>query len=242
MVSRYGGIVRSLPGEEAIRKLPSFRSLSWDVKPGDYCSKTIDCFTRPGCVQLVADTEEEAERDLEAIHDLELYGLIDYAVICPKPPSVGAIVVVDPVSSGAHMAAQVLKWGYKLILVFSEKESAGGALISKTAHMKPTLIIQHDNRNPNLDAAIQQTLKEIEQEGSPILAIVPGAETGVELAEVLASRFGTRVNNEQLSEARRNKFVMHETLSSAGIRSLDQKLCRTEAEVINMSQIICLLC
>ncbi len=233
MVSRHGGIVRSLPGEEAIRKLPSFRCLSWDVKPGDYCHKTIDCFTRPGCVQLVADTEEEAERDLEAVHDLELYGLIDYAVICPKPPSVGAIVIVDPVSSGAHLAAQVLKWGYKLILIFSEKEASGGTLISKTTHMKPTLLIQHDNRNPNQDAAVQQTLDEIDQEGSPILAIIPGAETGVALAEQLATKFGTRVNHCQMSEARRNKFIMHEALQAAGVRSLKQNLCLSEDDVIS---------
>ena len=123
MVSRYGGIVRSLPGEEAIRKLSSFRSIHWEVKPGDYVSATIDCFTRPGCVQLVNDSEEQAESDLEAIHDLELLGLIDYSVICPKPPAVGAVVVVDPFSSGANLAALVLQWGYKLILVFSEVDS-----------------------------------------------------------------------------------------------------------------------
>jgi hypothetical protein len=35
--------------------LPPFRSLSWEIKPGDYAAKTIDCFTRPGCVQLVSD-------------------------------------------------------------------------------------------------------------------------------------------------------------------------------------------
>jgi hypothetical protein len=30
-----GGVVRSTPGEEVIRKLPSFRSMSWDIKPGE---------------------------------------------------------------------------------------------------------------------------------------------------------------------------------------------------------------
>lgn len=94
MVSRHSGIVRALPGDEKIRKLPSFRSIGWEVKPGEYIPRTIDCFTRPGNVQLVNDSEEDAERDLEAIHDLEEFGLIDYAVICPKPPSVGAVVVV----------------------------------------------------------------------------------------------------------------------------------------------------
>jgi hypothetical protein len=39
MVSRNGGIIRKLIGDAFIRQLPSFRSLTWDVKPGDYISK-----------------------------------------------------------------------------------------------------------------------------------------------------------------------------------------------------------
>ena len=51
-------------------------------------------------MQLVGDTEEEVERDFEAIHDNEELGMIDYSVICPAPPAIGAVVVVDPFSSG----------------------------------------------------------------------------------------------------------------------------------------------
>lgn len=39
LVSRNGGIIRRLIGDAFIRQLPSFRSLTWDVKPGDYISK-----------------------------------------------------------------------------------------------------------------------------------------------------------------------------------------------------------
>jgi hypothetical protein len=42
------------------------------------------------------------ERDFEALHDNEELGLIDYSVICPTPPAVGAVVVVDPFSSGTR--------------------------------------------------------------------------------------------------------------------------------------------
>ena len=229
MVSRYGGIVRSLPGDAIIRKFPSFRSISWEVKPGDYCHKTIDCFTRPGCVQLVAATEEDAERDLEAIHDLELFGLIDYAVICPKPPTVGAIVVVDPFSTGAHLAALVLKWGYKLILVFSELDGHVANLVAKGNHVNPTLLIQHDSKNTDTEAALQETLSKIENEGSPVLAIISGAETGVKLAETLALRFGTRAN--QITDAHINKNLMQDALRKAGLRATAQRLCKNEDEV-----------
>lgn len=231
MVSRYGGIVRALPGDAAIRKLPSFRSISWEVKPGDYCHKTIDCFTRPGCVQLVAATEADAERDLEAIHDLELFGLIDYAVICPKPPTVGAIVVVDPFSTGAHLAALVLKWGYKLILVFSQLEGHVSNLVAKGNHVNPTLLIQHDSKNANIDAAMAETLAKIESEGSPVLAIISGAESGVTLAGNLALKFGTRAN--EILDIHTNKHAMQEAVSKVGVRSVDQRLCKNEDEVVS---------
>lgn len=42
MVSRNGGIIRKLIGDAFIRSLPSFRSVTWDVKPGDYISKVSD--------------------------------------------------------------------------------------------------------------------------------------------------------------------------------------------------------
>lgn len=77
LVSRYSGVVRSLAGDRFIKNLPSYRKVNWEVKPGDFVHKTIDCYTRPGMVQLVADTEEEVERDTEAIHELELTGLLE---------------------------------------------------------------------------------------------------------------------------------------------------------------------
>lgn len=231
LVSRQSGIVRSLPGDAWIKRLPSFRTLNWEVKPGDFVTKTIDCYTRPGCAQIVADTEEEADRDLEAIHEIEPLGLIDYAVICPNPPVIGAVVIVDPFSSGANMAAQVLKWGYKLILVFSEKDSPVASLVTKGTSFNPTLLIQHDATNSDQDAAIQSTLDQITNNGAPVLAILPGAETGVELADHLAARFGTRCNGEELTEARRNKYKMQEVVRKSGARAVIQKLAASEEEV-----------
>lgn len=234
LVSRHSGIIRSLPGDAWIRRLPSFRTLNWEVKPGDFVSKTIDCYTRPGCAQIVADTEEEADRDLEAIHEIEELGLIDYAVICPNPPVIGAVVIVDPFSSGANMAAQVLKWGYKLILVFSEKDSPVANLVTKGTSVNPTLLIQHDNSNPDQEAAIQSTFDQIMNNGAPVLAVLPGAETGVELADHIAARADVRCNKEDLTAIRRNKFKMQETVRKAGARAVVQSLCFTEEDVRNL--------
>lgn len=55
------------------------------------------------CIFLVVSCEcAQVERDFEAIHDNEELGMIDYSVICPTPPAIGAVVIVDPFSSGNH--------------------------------------------------------------------------------------------------------------------------------------------
>ena len=59
----------------------------------------------------------------------------------------------------------------------------------------------------------------------PIIAVIPGAETGVELADRLSSRLGLRSNGEAGSLARRNKYLMGETVRNAGVRAVKQKRC-----------------
>lgn len=126
----------------------------------------------------------------------------------------------------------VLLWGYKLILVFSEKDSPVANLVTKGSKVEPTLLVQHDSAARDQAAALAATLEAITGQGSPVLAIIPGAETGVELADRLAGAYGTRFNGVDLSVARRNKFKMQEVLASQGrIRTVQQALCRSENEV-----------
>ena len=64
------------------------------------------------------------------------------------------------------------------------------------------------------------------------VCLITGAETGVELADKLAYTYGTRCNGIELGNARRNKFLMQEELRRQGrIRTVQQRLCRSEAEV-----------
>lgn len=144
---------------------------------------------RPGCTQLVHESEEQVLKDIQVIRNLEIMGMIDYTVITSTPPTQGAVVVVDPFSTGANIAATIIKMGYKLILVFSESNSPVAKLVSKSTSYQPTLLIQHDDTNPNQDEAMKKTLKLIHDQGAPVLAIIPGAETGVELADHLAARY-----------------------------------------------------
>lgn len=61
-----------------------------------------------------------------------------------------------------------------------------------------------------------QTINSLKELPFPIRAIIPGAETGVELADQLSHRMGLRSNGVAKSLARRNKYHMGETVRSAG--------------------------
>lgn len=51
---------------------------------------------------------------------LEQRGLFDFEVVCPTPLPTAAVVVVDPFSSGSILAARVLHYKLRLVMVFSE--------------------------------------------------------------------------------------------------------------------------
>ncbi len=232
LCNRHGGIVRGFPGDVALRAMPSFRAVSWETKIGDYIPKTVDCFTRPGCVQLVNEDQAQCERDFEFVHQIEEMGLIDFSVICPNAPAVGAIVVVDPFSTGINLAAMALKWGYKLILVFSQKEDASNHIVAKGSHVKPTLMIQHDHQHPNQDFALEQTIAALTKEETPVLAILPGSEMGVGLAALLAFKFGTRHNGVAVLDPLSNRHALQECIRKAGLRSIKEQLCSSEKEAV----------
>ncbi|MFE6620778.1 ATP-grasp domain-containing protein [Streptomyces sp. NPDC057740] len=56
------------------------------------------------------------------------------------------------------------------------------------------------------------------------VALLAGAEIGVELADVLSEALGLRTNGTELSSARRDKFRMVETVKAAGVPAADQIL------------------
>ena len=97
-----------------------------------------------------------------------------------------------------NLAAMAASWGYRVILVFSKIDSPVANLVAEGVAMMPMVLIQHNSKDLNKERALKETLAAIEsQEGldedgghhkSPVLAILPGAETGVELAETLAAR------------------------------------------------------
>jgi len=65
-------VIKSIPGISLIQSsCPSLRTIRSTKQPGDQIGLTIDCFTRPGSVQLVGENEEEIQRDWDFIRNLE---------------------------------------------------------------------------------------------------------------------------------------------------------------------------
>ena len=77
LVSKFSGVIKDIPGIEKIRNLSSFRRLEMLTQPGAPILPTIDCFTRPGSVQMVNFNADDLDKDYNSIRTLEQYGLFE---------------------------------------------------------------------------------------------------------------------------------------------------------------------
>ena len=68
-----------------------------------------------------------------------------------------AVVVVDPFSSGALLAAKVVESGRYLIRVFSEFNSPVASLVSDSVNLQFDATIQHDDRVEDVAQAADET-------------------------------------------------------------------------------------
>lgn len=77
LVSYFKGNLVEIPGIEKIKALTSFRRMELLIQPGMELPRTVDCFTRPGSIQMVADIVATLEEDYRAIRNLEKAGLFE---------------------------------------------------------------------------------------------------------------------------------------------------------------------
>jgi len=79
LVSYSKGTVKSMPGFDVIKKLPSFVYLSPAASIGSEVNYTVDLITSPGCVVLMNDNDKVLQKDLEFIRYMEeINGLFVY--------------------------------------------------------------------------------------------------------------------------------------------------------------------
>jgi biotin carboxylase len=218
---KEGTLARYNPDDMAeLLAMESYRGHQWFIAPGGHLPKTRNCFSWTGCVRLVNDTKEGLQRDwdrIEAMQSTTLYEL-DTTEPLPPPAPKSCVVVVDPFSTGAMVAYNATLMGYRCIAAYSAELEQLDALTSLIPQGIPLVF----DAIVGYSSDIATMAEEIKKNGWEILAVLAGAETGVELADKLSEHMGLRTNGTALSEARRNKFIMGETVRAAGIRAVKQ--------------------
>ena len=146
----------------------------------------------------------------------------------------GCVIIVDPFSTGAHLALGFIQAGYKCGSLLSIWNSPVASLVQEGLVLPEFAVtIQHNNEDADQNKAINETVEKIRALPFPVIAVLAGAETGVSLADAVSHRLNLRSNGEENSLIRRNKYSMGEAVKNAGLRAVKQKLCTSLEEVEN---------
>lgn len=124
---------------------------------------------------------------------------------------VQSVVIVEPFSSGALLAGRFQQLGFECVALHLRPLS--GTL---SASFRSEDFVRSITFSGDLD----ELLRELDD--YDLVAIVPGQEAGVDLANELSSRFGLAHNDPALAYARRDKYNMHKVVDAAGYRSIEQ--------------------
>ena len=142
--------------------------------------------------------------------------------------AVAAVVIVDPFSTGAVIAADLHKQGYAVVVAYSANLDQ---LVNLTGLVPSGVTVSFAAIVPFDDDVLIMKQRLLSLTALDVIAVLPGAETGVELADTLSEVLHLRTNGTALSEARRNKYVMGETIRSAGLRAVKQLRATTWIEI-----------
>lgn len=120
------------------------------------------------------------------------------------------VVIVDPYSSAVFFPLKIQAQGYQCIAVHTTEPSSVGLSASfQPEDFAASLIYRGD---------IQETILALQQ--YDVIAIMPGIETGVLLADDLAEALNLPRNDYALSLSRRNKLKMQKAIANAGLRAI----------------------
>lgn len=142
-----------------------------------------------------------------------------------------AVVIVDTFSTGLLVAYLCHLKGFRVVSVLSGDLESLMSMIPEGLDFSFAQILSLSTSLSDEDAAFNILTEQIAGLPWPVVSVIAGAETGVELADKLSSHFGLRTNGTSQSEARRNKYVMGETIRAAGIRAVKQLQAQTWGEI-----------
>ncbi|MDG9668707.1 ATP-grasp domain-containing protein [Hahella sp. CR1] len=127
------------------------------------------------------------------------------------------VAIVDPYSTGQYLAGEFISRGYHCIAVHSSNE------------IPPLFSGSYIRENFTDEVFLNDNYKDIVKfiKSNNCIAIVPGTESGVLLANTLANDLEMPCCDHEKLQGLRDKYVMQEIIKSAGIRSITQ--CRTSS-------------
>ncbi|EQC37912.1 hypothetical protein SDRG_04930 [Saprolegnia diclina VS20] len=234
LVAYEHGTLTALPGLDEITRLGSYVSSSFHAKVGDRVVPTRDMFDTPGSILLVHASKDILEADYARIRALEHDGLYAIEPSCPVLDPLEVVVVVDPFSTGAVVAERVTRRGYACICLYSDrldKMEGVASLVPDGLTLQFAATAEHTGDASSTSVLLQRVADAIEHRRANIIAVLPGAETGVLLADELGTLLNLTRNKMEHTLARRDKYLMGETLRDAGVRAVQQAKCTTWAQV-----------
>lgn len=150
---------------------------------------------------------------------------------CAVHSKVRTVVIVDPLSTGAALAAEFVG-RVNLIRVWAcQSEKLRLFVAAKFKHVVFSHTFVFNNEEPVFADAVSQLADQIKNLNLDVAACIAGAECGVEVAEMLAQMLGLPSNDPARSAQRRDKFFMGEAVRQAGVRAVAQRKCATWQEV-----------
>ncbi|WP_426441343.1 ATP-grasp domain-containing protein [Bradyrhizobium genosp. P] len=136
-------------------------------------------------------------------------------------------VIVDAFSTGRYLPDEFKRYGIKTVHVLSSAQIPPVFRPHFNADLYHELIRPPEGMTgEELVAYHLEALR-----GRDFEFIIAGCETGVELADVLSERLGLPSNGTALSAARRDKSLLSDALTSAGLRSIRQIVSNRAADL-----------
>lgn len=132
------------------------------------------------------------------------------------------VAIVDPMSGGKFLAAEFARRGWSAVAVLSRPTLPE----YYTSGLRPDDFLEVIRA----DGDVAEVLARLAPHR--VRAVLPGAETGVALADALAERLGLAGNGTALSPHRRDKYLMMDTLAAKGVPVPDSAGFDTAADLV----------
>jgi len=207
------------------------RRLAWY----DPCDSTaLDAMLRSACGLLATQQYLLLDSTMSAVavsSSLPSEQTFELVTLGPAPGKEGrqpAVVVIDPISTGAVLSHQLVHLrGYAVVAVWSEvvpdelKE-----FVDPRYAIEFAAKVEHEANNIEATVSAVRDLSHLD-----VQEVMVGCETGVLLGDQLSSGLGVRGNGTEKSNLRRNKFFQTEAVRGAHLNACGQTLANSSEDV-----------